>query len=82
MSEILDYYDSYDERNRVLERHRLELLRSQEIIARYLPGHPIRIIDIGGAAGAYSFWLAGLGHHGCRHSRARNKLPLALRQMR
>jgi len=61
MSEVVDYYRSYDERGR-LGRHSLELLRSREIISRYLPKAPARILDIGGAAGAYSFWLAEQGY--------------------
>ena len=40
----------------------LEKFRTQEIISRYL--NPSMIIaDIGGATGAYSFWLHDMGHH-------------------
>jgi SAM-dependent methyltransferase len=40
----------------------LERLRTQEIIARYLPRIPARILDVGGAAGAYSLWLLDQGY--------------------
>lgn len=43
----------------------LERVRSQEIIARYLPRPPARILDIGGAAGTYSLWLLDQGHEVC-----------------
>ena len=62
MSVVIDYYSSYDEAGRLAGECSLERIRSQEIIGRYLPATGISIIDIGGAAGAYSFWLAGLGH--------------------
>ncbi len=61
MNDIVEYYGSYDERSR-LARHSLELLRSREILSRYLPKPPARILDIGGATGSYSFWLAELGY--------------------
>ena len=40
----------------------LELARSQEIVQRYLTPPPAVIYDVGGAAGIYSTWLAGLGY--------------------
>ena len=40
----------------------LEYLRSQEVIQQHLPLPPARILDIGGRAGAYAFWLARLGY--------------------
>jgi len=39
----------------------LEKNRTQEIILRYLKS-PMNIADIGGATGAYSFWLHDMGH--------------------
>ena len=61
-NEILDYYSSSDERNRLAADFSLERIRTQEIILRHLPPSPVSVIDIGGAAGVYSFWLADLGH--------------------
>jgi 2-polyprenyl-3-methyl-5-hydroxy-6-metoxy-1,4-benzoquinol methylase len=39
----------------------LEKIRTQEIILRYLKPS-MTIADIGGATGAYSFWLHDMGH--------------------
>jgi SAM-dependent methyltransferase len=60
---IIDHYNSYDEGERLKgDIGPLELLRTQELIRRYLPPPSAVILDIGGATGTYSFWLAGLGH--------------------
>jgi ubiquinone/menaquinone biosynthesis C-methylase UbiE len=59
---IVDYYSNYDEKNRLIVRHSLERIRTQEIISRYLVQKNLKILDIGGAAGVYSFWLSKLGH--------------------
>jgi ubiquinone/menaquinone biosynthesis C-methylase UbiE len=40
----------------------LEFVRTTEIIARYLPTPPAKVLDIGGGAGNYSFWLAERGY--------------------
>jgi SAM-dependent methyltransferase len=40
----------------------LERVRTLEIIARFLPRTPARVLDIGGAAGAYSLWLLDQGY--------------------
>jgi SAM-dependent methyltransferase len=61
-SEVVDYYSNYDEENRLGGTYSIEFLRSQDIILRNLKKRPCDILDIGGAAGRYSFWLAGLGH--------------------
>src|SRR5919106_828266 len=61
--EVLDYYDSYPEEIRLQQGpFRLEFERTQEILSRVLPPPPAEIVDVGGAAGAYSFWLAGAGY--------------------
>ena len=63
MDNIERYYNQNNERDRLTgPRGELEFVRSQEIILRYLPPAPATIIDIGGAAGRYSCWLARLGH--------------------
>ena len=63
-TKIIDYYtNSYSEKTRLEEpRLLIELARSQDIILRYLPKPPAGILDIGGAAGVYSAWLAKLGY--------------------
>ncbi len=40
----------------------LERIRTQEIMARHLPKIPARVLDVGGAAGAYSLWLLDRGY--------------------
>ena len=40
----------------------LERLRTQTILARYLPSAPAVILDVGGGAGAYAFPLAKQGY--------------------
>ena len=61
--EIVEHYDSYDESSRLTGGFGLfELERTKELIARYLPESPSVVLDVGGASGVYSFWLAGLGH--------------------
>jgi ubiquinone/menaquinone biosynthesis C-methylase UbiE len=56
-------YAQFPEESRLgLGSSRLEFERSKEIMRRVLPDPPARIIDVGGAAGAYSLWLAELGY--------------------
>ncbi len=60
---IIDHYNSYDEAERLKgDIGPLELFRTQELIKRYLPPPSAVILDVGGATGTYSFWLASLGH--------------------
>jgi 2-polyprenyl-3-methyl-5-hydroxy-6-metoxy-1,4-benzoquinol methylase len=61
--EIVKHYNSYDESQRLTDGFgNLERERTRELIQRYLPTPPGTIMDIGGARGVYSFWLAGLGY--------------------
>jgi len=55
------YQTAYNEESR-MERNPLEFIRCKEIISRYLRGGTMEIADIGGAAGAFSYWLAAQGH--------------------
>lgn len=62
-SQIMEYYDQGREQNRLtVGSGQLELIRSQEIVLRYLPKPPAVVMDIGGGAGIYAFWLAELGY--------------------
>ncbi len=62
-AEVIDYYATYEEPSRLeTGASRLEFERSKEILTRVLPPPPARIVDVGGAAGVYSFWLADLGY--------------------
>ncbi|WP_024755265.1 class I SAM-dependent methyltransferase [Streptomyces exfoliatus] len=40
----------------------LEMLRTQELLRRYLPSAPARIVDIGGGPGAHARWLTKDGY--------------------
>ena len=61
--EITSHYDAFAEESRLaMGPSQLEFERTKEILLRVLPSPPARIVDVGGAAGAYSFWLAGRGY--------------------
>ena len=60
--EIERYYSEFKNEPDRLMRHSLEKIRTQEVISKYLPTRPCKILDIGGAAGAYAFWLSEMGH--------------------
>jgi SAM-dependent methyltransferase len=60
---VREYYDAFTENGRFDSSNgRLEYLRSKIILEAALPPPPARLIDIGGATGAYSFWLAERGY--------------------
>jgi ubiquinone/menaquinone biosynthesis C-methylase UbiE len=60
---IVSHYEENNEQQRLsLGSGQLEFERTKEIIARFLPDKPATILDIGGAAGVYSLWLAREGH--------------------
>jgi hypothetical protein len=60
---ILDYYSTGREAGRLAKGiGPLELVRTQELLKRYLPPPPGVILDVGGGPGSYSFWLASLGY--------------------
>jgi ubiquinone/menaquinone biosynthesis C-methylase UbiE len=62
-AEVLAYYAGFPEESRLeFGSFRLEFERTKEILAQVLPGPPARIVDVGGAAGAYSSWLAQQGY--------------------
>src|SRR5437867_12507328 len=61
--EILAYYERFNEEKRLdTGCSRLEFERTKELLSRILPAPPARVIDVGGAAGAYSAWLAEQGY--------------------
>jgi len=61
--EIESYYLQTKESERLTnEWGELERLRTQAILARYLPPVPAIIFDVGGAAGVYSLPLAQQGY--------------------
>ncbi len=62
--EIGNYYSiHFNEQTRLsADWGRIELIRSQRIIHRYLRRPPALVLDVGGAAGRYSCWLAQEGY--------------------
>ena len=60
---VVEYYNGFDEQARLSNNWgQIEFLRTQNIISRYLKKVPSVILDVGGAAGRYSCWLALEGH--------------------
>jgi ubiquinone/menaquinone biosynthesis C-methylase UbiE len=60
---IKAYYDATPEESRLeVGPFRLEEIRTRELILRHAPKPPSVVLDIGGAAGAYAFWLAERGY--------------------
>ena len=61
--EVAAYYASYPEEERLTGgSSRLEFERTKDVLSRVLPEPPARVVDVGGAAGAYSAWLAARGY--------------------
>jgi SAM-dependent methyltransferase len=60
---ILQYYESGQEAERLESPlFRWEKVRTLDLLERFLPPAPARILDVGGAAGAYAFPLAERGY--------------------
>jgi len=60
---VAKYYADAPEESRLTEGAALlEAARTRELIQRLAPSPPAVVFDIGGGAGAYSFWLAELGY--------------------
>jgi ubiquinone/menaquinone biosynthesis C-methylase UbiE len=61
--EILRYYQQADEAQRLSRGSGLlEYARIQEIVMRYLPPPPARVLDVGGGPGAHAAWLIARGY--------------------
>ena len=61
--EMVEHYSTGYEAQR-LQRgaSHIELIRTQEIITRYIQKPPAIVFDIGGGPGVYAFWLAKQGY--------------------
>ncbi|MER5636792.1 class I SAM-dependent methyltransferase [Kitasatospora sp. NPDC002227] len=60
---LLAYYDLGREQSRLHHGHdRLEYWRTQDVLRRLLGPAPLRVLDVGGGAGAHAEWLAADGH--------------------
>jgi SAM-dependent methyltransferase len=61
--DIQRYYGRGRERERLTRGgSTLELVRTQELLERYLPQPPADILDVGGGPGVYAAWLALAGY--------------------
>jgi ubiquinone/menaquinone biosynthesis C-methylase UbiE len=62
-SEVIEFYTQFAEESRLEGGSaKLEHERTRELLERLLPSPPSRIVDVGGGAGAYAFWLADRGY--------------------
>ena len=60
---ILHYYASELEKERLdLDLFKLEGVRTKRVISRYIGHTSQNVVDIGGGAGYYAFWLQRQGH--------------------
>jgi len=63
IDKVIKYYSDYDEQARLSSNlGQIEFVRTQNIIHRYLKSPPAKVLDVGGAAGRYSCWLAKEGY--------------------
>jgi SAM-dependent methyltransferase len=63
-AEILEFYALGNEEQRLdASLGRLERIRTFEVLERYLPAAPCRVLDVGGGAGVYALPLAARGYH-------------------
>jgi ubiquinone/menaquinone biosynthesis C-methylase UbiE len=62
---LLQHYETQDEGTRLTRsgHGRLELLRTRELLGRYLPDPPARVLDVGGGTGVHAMWLAERGYN-------------------
>lgn len=62
-NDLVGVYEAGDEDTRMLsERNRVEWVRTLELLQRWLPPAPARVLDIGGASGRYAAWLTERGY--------------------
>ena len=62
-NEMQEFYQNKYNENERMQRQPLEFFRCKEIISRYIDSDNMEIADIGGATGAFSFWLTQMGHN-------------------
>ena len=63
MDKVIKHYNNYDEQARLSSvLGQIEYERTQNIISRYIKSPPAKVLDVGGATGRYSCWLAYEGY--------------------
>ena len=63
MSDLVAIYEAGDEDVRMVTvSNRMEWERTLELLERWLPPAPARVLDIGGGPGRYAAWLAERGY--------------------
>ncbi len=61
--DVVAHYTDVPEGERLLTGPgKLERVRTEELLTRYLPPPPCRVLDVGGGSGVYSAWLADAGY--------------------
>jgi SAM-dependent methyltransferase len=61
--QMMKYYTSIDESQRLTRiESELELVRTRDILARWLPAAPAIVLDVGGGPAIHAHWLAELGY--------------------
>jgi SAM-dependent methyltransferase len=61
--EIDRHYETEYERDRLRGgSSRIEFVRTQELLRRFLPPAPAKVLDVGGGPGTYAAWLADEGY--------------------
>jgi ubiquinone/menaquinone biosynthesis C-methylase UbiE len=60
---VRGYYERFPEERRLSTGvSQLEAARTKALIRRFAPQPPSAVLDVGGGAGAYAFWLANQGY--------------------
>jgi ubiquinone/menaquinone biosynthesis C-methylase UbiE len=59
---VLHYASGYEATRVTQGGGRLEYVRTQELVHRFVPPAPAVVLDVGGGPGAYALWLATLGY--------------------
>lgn len=63
MDSVRTYYDRFPEEHRLASGvAQIEAARTKQVLGRFLPDPPAVVVDVGGGAGGYAFWLANRGY--------------------